>query len=289
MPDAAHVESLPALAADSHQGWRAQLSLAFTRTGSRTWLSRRTHVGPLVVQKPFYPEGDEVCQCIIVHPPGGIAGGDSIELQADVGAGAHVQLTTPGATKWYRAAGRRAAQSIAFEVAQDAILEWCPQSTIVFDGADAKSNINVQLRGNARYIGWDTVCLGRTASDERFGDGLWRQSIDIERDDALVWSERASVRGASRLLSSPVGLNAAPVFGTFVAVPFDCNPALLAECRDHDPLEGEGAVTCIGDVLIARYRGKSSEAAHAYFITLWSVVRPRMMGRVAVVPRIWRT
>ena len=289
MPDAARIESLPALAADSHHGWRAQLSLAFTRTGSRTRLSRRAHVGPLVVQKPFYPEGDEVCQCIIVHPPGGIAGGDSIELQADVGAGAHAQLTTPGAAKWYRAAGRRAAQSIAFNVAADAILEWCPQGTIVFDGADARSNLRVALRGNARYIGWDTVCLGRTASDERFGSGSWRQWVDIERDDALVWSERASVRGASRLLSSPVGLNAAPVFGTFVAVPFDCNPALLAEYRIHTPMEGEGGVTCIGDVLIARYRGQSSEAAHAYFITLWSVVRPRMIGRAAVLPRIWRT
>src|SRR4029077_12089900 len=117
--------------------WHAHLALGFARTDACTRLVRRTHEGPLVVQKPLYPEGGDVCQCIIVHPPGGIAGGDRVELHAVVEAGAHAQLTTPGATRWYRNAGPPEKQRIAFHVAEGASLEWLPQGTIVFDGAHA--------------------------------------------------------------------------------------------------------------------------------------------------------
>lgn len=272
-----------------HADWRARLQLGFVREGARTVLARRTHQGPMVVQKPLYPEGDGVCQCIVVHPPAGIAGGDHLALAVDVGAGAHVQLTTPGATKWYRAAGRRATQRIDCEVAAGAVLEWLPQGTIVFDGADADSAVRIALARDAAYMGWDVVCLGRTASGERFHSGLWRQRTEILRDDALVWSERTRLDGASQLLASPAGLNGAPVFGTFVAMSGTFDDALLAACRRIAPAAGDGSVTRLPGALVARYRGDASEAAHGYFAALWALVRPQLTGRAPVLPRIWRT
>src|SRR5262249_47376317 len=151
--------------------WRARLALHIERDGTRSRLAQRAHEGPLVVQKPLYPEGDAVCQCIVVHPPGGIAGGDALEIDVDVGEDAWLQLTTPGAAKWYRAAGLRATQDVRIRIAAGATCEWLPQATIVFDGVDAASALRVDLAADSAYLGWDIVCLGRTASNERFAHG----------------------------------------------------------------------------------------------------------------------
>lgn len=289
MPGAAPASSQVDPLEPRHAPWRARLALAFEHGQSRTTLARREHQGPLVVQKPLHPEGPEVCQCVVVHPPGGIAGGDAIELDVAVGAGAHAQLTTPGAAKWYRAAGRRAAQDVAIRVADGAVLEWLPQGTIVFDGADASSTLRVELAPTAVWIGWDVVCLGRTASAERFTHGQWRQRIEIVRGHALVWSERAVLRGGSPLLASPAGLNGAPVFGTFVAMAPALPADLVSACRALAPVEGDGAVTRLPHALVARWRGHAMEAAHAYFAALWAVARPALTARTAVPPRIWAT
>src|SRR5271166_1361303 len=122
------------IAAAASAGWRGELALAYERSGKRTVLVRRAHRGPLVVQKALYPEGEAVCQSVILHPPAGIVGGDQLALEVDVGDGAWAQLTTPGAAKWYRSAGPRAQQTLAFSVRAKATLEWLPQETIIFDG-----------------------------------------------------------------------------------------------------------------------------------------------------------
>jgi urease accessory protein len=269
--------------------WNARLELAFDRDGVRTRLARRSHEGPLVVQKPLYPEGGDVCQCIVVHPPGGIAGGDHLRLSVDVGPGARAQLTTPGAAKWYRANGRPSAQRIELSVAEGGVLEWLPQSSILFDGIDARSDVRVHLARDSVYLGLDVVCLGRTASDERFSHGAWRQCVDIERDDALIWSEHVFLRGDDPLLHAKPGLNGAPVFGTFAAMATHIPDDLIVACRRPAPVRGDGSVTRLPHAIIARYRGDSTEAAHAYLTALWALVRPALTGRTAVAPRIWST
>jgi len=275
--------------AEASNAWRARLDLAFDRDGPRTRLARRSHEGPLVVQKPMYPEGDEVCQCIVVHPPGGIAGGDRLRLAVDVAAGARAQLTTPGAAKWYRADGRPSSQQLDFTVAPGAVLEWLPQSSIVFDGVDARSDVRVRVGRDGVYMAFDVVCLGRTASGETFDTGTWRQRVDVERDGALVWSERLVLRGDDALLRSKPGLNGAPVFGTFAVMAAHIPDDLVAACRMPAPTRGDGSVTRVAHGIIGRYLGPSTEAAHAYFTALWTIVRPALTGRAAVPPRIWST
>ena len=241
------------------------------------------------MQKPLYPEGDEVCQCIVVHPPGGIAGGDQLRLTVDVGRDARAQLTTPGAAKWYRADGRPSAQHLEFSVAEGAVLEWLPQASILFDGIDARSDVRVRLACDSVYIAFDIVCLGRTASNERFTHGSLRQSLDLSRGAALVFCERAAIDGGDRMLQSGAILKGAPVFGTLVAAGATIPDDLLAACRAVVCTEGDGAVTRLPDALVARYRGESASAARTYFANLWRLLRPLLAGRDAVLPRIFST
>jgi len=278
-----------ARAAHTHPTWRAELALEFERRGPRTVLARRRHDGPLVVQKPFYPEGDGVCHAIVVHPPAGIAGGDELRLDVDVGTGAHALLTTPGAGKWYRSAGRGASQGIQLTVRSRAALEWLPQETIVYDGASAALQTNVSLAAEASYLGWEIVCLGRTGSGERFTRGVLSLATEVRRGDRLVWIERARIEGGGRLLDAPVGMRGAPVFGTLVAVGGIISRQTLDQLRAEAPLVGEGATTHLPELLVARYLGPSTEAARDYFARLWSILRPALAGREAVRPRIWGT
>ena len=153
--------------------WHAELELAYGRFGDSTRPTQRRHLGPLRVQKHLYAEGPQVCQHIIVHPPGGIAGGDRLNISADVGENAWAQLTSPGAAKWYRANGP-AYQQIELQIAAGATLEWLPQETIVYAGAQAQLDTRIELQGDARLCYWDMVALGRPASGERFASSAPR-------------------------------------------------------------------------------------------------------------------
>jgi len=270
-------------------GWRAALALGYERRGARTVLATRRHDGPLVVQKPLYPEGDAICHTIVVHPPGGIAGGDALSLDVAVGRQAHALLSTPGAARWYRTAGPWATQRLAFDVAPAAVLEWLPQETIVFDAALAAFSSEVHLAEDARYIGWEVLCLGRTGSGERFARGACRLSNAIRRGGRLLWIERGTIEGGGAILDSSAGLRGQPVCGTLIAAAPEIDDALLVACRRLAPTRGEGAVTRLPEVLVARYLGDSSESARRYFAALWSVLRPALVGIEATEPRIWRT
>ncbi len=269
------------------RSWKAGLSLEFGFADQKTTLSRNIHDGPLVVQKPLYPEGGEVCHAIVVHPPGGIAGGDELTLRVSVGTGGAALLTTPGAAKWYRSAGPWARQTAAFNV--QGVLEWLPQETIIFDGALAETAYDVNLGAKAGIIGWDIACLGRTGSGERFTRGSLRSSIRIRRENRLLWLERGRIDGGARLLDSPAGLAGSPVYGTLFASLLNFDRKIIQPLRELKPTSGAGAVTLLPGVLLARYLGDSSEAARRYFVALWRILRPALTGRDATEPRIWRT
>lgn len=271
--------------------WHARLSLGFECRADATVLARREHLGPLRVQKALYPEGESVCHAIVLHPPSGIAGGDRLEIDVDVGAHGQALLTTPGAGKWYRSAQPEATQTLTFRVGEGAGLEWLPQESIIFDGARAGMSARVELAATARFFGWDILCLGRRASGEQFRHGALALATRIERDGRPIWLERGRLDGGSALFGSPAGLAGFSVVGTLWATGTDLDPATLAECRaiEADEAGARHGLSALPDLLVARYLGHSSEAARGWFAALWRVLRPDYMGRAAVAPRIWNT
>ena len=269
--------------------WHAELHLGFARAGERTVLRENRHRGPLRVQKALYPEGDAVCQAILLHPPSGIAGGDQLQISITAAAQSHAQITTPGAGKWYRSGGQNAAQHVSLTVEEGATLEWLPQETIVFDGARARMETHVSLAADSNYIGWDILCLGRAASGERFEHGKFELFYRVDRNNCPIWIERGCIAGNDAMLSSPAGWAGASVSGTLLAA-FPHTPELLAACRAIAPADAAcHALTALPGLLIARYLGDSSEAARLWFAALWAVIRPVCCGRPAITPRIWNT
>ncbi len=284
---------LPSTQPATSPTWHAELSLGFARQGERSVLRENRHRGPLRVQKALYPEGDTLCQAILLHPPSGIAGGDHLAIDITVDGDAMAQITTPGAGKWYRSSGAEASQRVTLSVAEGATLEWLPQETIVFDGARARMETRVRLAADSRYIGWDILCLGRAAAGERFENGRFDLFYRVDRNDRPIWLERGGFAGSDEMLASPAGWAGATVCGTllcsFPELPQQA-AGLLESCRTIAPTDGAShALSALPGMLVARYLGDSSEAARLWFTALWAVLRPACCARPAVIPRIWNT
>ncbi|MBV4476245.1 urease accessory protein UreD [Pseudomonas botevensis] len=278
--------NLPLTTALFTPSWHAELELAYARFGDCTRPVRRRHLGPLRVQKHLYAEGPQVCQHIIVHPPGGIAGGDRLDISARVERDAWAQITSPGAAKWYRAAGP-AYQKLELNVAAGATLEWLPQETIVYSAAQAELSTSIELEGDARLFYWDVVALGRPASGERFDLGHFQAHLDIRRDGRLLWHERQRIVGNDGLLDSPIGLDGHPVFATLL-VSGEIDAELLERCRSLGHAV-RGDLTQLPGLLVARCLAGEALQARAWLIELWRLLRPALLGREALPPRIWNT
>ena len=161
------------------------------------------HEWPLRILQSLYPEGEGICHNVLVHPPGGLVGGDRLDLAVKVGAGAHGLLTTPGASRFYRSLGEEALQDTRLELAEGARLEWLPMEALCYSGCLAENRLQMQLAPGAELLGWDITALGLPQSDQPFVAGRFRQHIEWPG----VWLERAEIEAQDqRLLASPLGL-----------------------------------------------------------------------------------
>jgi urease accessory protein len=269
--------------------WRANLDLSFARRGDRTLLAARSHQGPLQIQKALYPDGPGICHVTVLHPPGGVAGGDALAVAARLDAGSRVCLTTCGATKWYRCPRAEAQQQLHFSVEEGGALEWLPRESILFDGSKAAMQLDVELAAGAQFLGWEILCFGRRASGEGWHRGGLRLRTRIRQAGHPLWCERANLEAGSGFDSSPVGLGGYSVTGILVAAGADIGAELLGACRAVVPRARDSrvGVTRIPKVLLARYLGHSSQDAFHWFTSIWTLLRPALLNQPAIAPRLW--
>ena len=267
-------------------GWQACLELGLEKRGLRTVAAHRRHYGPLAVQRPFYPEGD-VCHLYLLHPPGGVVGGDTIDIRVRAGTRARALVTTPGATKFYRSAGATAAVTQTLQVDAGAVLEWLPQEAILFQGAVARQQTRVELATGACFAGWDILCLGRPANAEPFVPGRLDISLEVWRDGVPVLIDRLRVDDDGDL-GGAAGLRRHPVTATLLATPATVDD--VQQLRELAFAGGtELGVTLLDDLLAARLLADDTAAAKEVLQTAWRMLRPGYGGRPAQLPRIWAT
>jgi urease accessory protein len=274
-------------------GWRARLSIRYRRDGDAT-RAHDLHHGPLRVLRPLYPEGPGICHHVLVHPPGGVVGGDALEVELELEPAAHALITTAGATRFYRSSGAAACQRARLVLGEGARLEWLPLETLAYSGCIAANHTTLTLAPTAQAIGWELLALGLPAAGEPFESGRFEQRIEVPGR----WLERGVLSADDRLLrDSPLGLAGQPVLATmwFVAGrawPASEHDALLDAARETvgaSALAGRAGVTAPQPgVLVLRALAPGVEPAMALLKAVRAAWRRAAWGLAAHPPRVWR-
>jgi urease accessory protein len=274
--------------------WTGHLALDYRHDGERT-LAHDRHSGPLRVLRALHPEGPHVCHHVLVHPPGGIVGGDVLHIEVALQPAAHALITTPSATRFYRSAGEAASQSLSARVDRGARLEWLPLETICHSAALAENRMRFELAPGAEMIGWDVLALGLPASGAPFESGHYRQHIEVPG----VWLERALIAGTDRrLLESPVGFAGHSVLATmwFAAgepIADERREALQDSAREvctaHSLARWSGCTSPSAPVIVLRALAPRVEPAMDLLQQVWARWREVAWNLPACAPRVWRT
>lgn len=275
-------------------GWLAQLILGFSDRGDKTVLKHRSQVGPLSVQRPLYPE-KHICHVYLLHPPGGVVGGDELDIQVSAQSGCHALVTTPGATKFYRSDERIAVQTQHLVVEAGAVLEWLPQENIFFPDSHAKVNSRIDLHGDAQFMGWEIHCFGRPALNETFSLGQLRGKTEIFHDGQRLLTEQLKLDGGDTLFLRS-GLQSFPMVASFYIsnglnicddlALFEHLQTFIADLQHETLVLG---ITHIERLIVVRALGHWSEEIIHAFGLVWQQVRIHSTGRKPDLPRIWAT
>lgn len=291
---------------DSHKplynadNWQASIRMQFSLRQQKTRMTQCHHYGPLRVQRPFYPEShtqqtsacdstqNELAHIYLLHPPGGVVGGDQLSIELKLEQNSQVLLTTPGSGKFYYSPHKTASLQQRFHLDANASLEWLPQENILFRGARLHARSRFYLHRQASLIAWDITCLGRPSNAERFDDGLLNGQLEIYIDQSLVLVESSHVFDAEAL-DYIAGLRSKPIQASLFAYP--ANQALLETVREFIASFDSHCIgaTLIDDLLVIRALDDNTEHLKNRLIDIWTVLRPAILKRTAQPPRIWST
>lgn len=273
--------------------WHGSLNLVFANHDRQTQLIRDRSQAPLKIQRPFYPENADICHSVILHTAGGIVGGDKLSLDFHLQPNAKALITTAAASKIYRSNGLEAKQTIDIKLDSGAYLEWFPQETIVFNGAIYRQDLRVELAPNSTYLSWEITRFGRTARNEKFLQGEWRNYTEIWQEGTPLWIDRQWLPAGEEIINSPHGLAGQPIVASLAAIGPTVSPEIVQKIREiwqNQPnfsSRGEAGVTRLTKGLLCRYRGSSTTEVRNWFKDVWHLLRLSYLGRPSCPPRVW--
>ena len=281
--------------------WPAHLQLTYRRDscdGITRTVAHDRHSGPLRVLQALYPEGPQVCHHVLVHPPGGIVGGDTLTVEVQAGPGSRALITTPGATRFYRSNGPWAEQTTSLTLAENARLEWLPLETLAYDQCLARNSLTMQLAPGAVLLGWDLLALGLPAAAKPFAHGQFINRLQWPG----VWLEHGHLDALdTQLLHSPLGLAGRTCIGTLwlacgtglgrqpLELLLDSAREVIGQAGAEKWPDVVAGVTALEPrLLVLRLLAQHTESAFALLRAVRARWRPLALGLPAHEPRIWR-
>lgn len=288
---------------DVRSGWKANLNLTFVNRGDKTVVKHRSQSGPLAIQRPLYPDGT-TCHTYLLHPPGGVVGGDTLSIDVTAESRASVLMTTPGATKFYRSDKRYAVQKQVLRVKADARLDWLPQENIFFPSAHARIDTEVHLESGAQFWGWEMHCFGRPALNEGFDAGQLVGNTVFFLDGRRVLTEGLNFSGGDNLMINK-GLLGRSMIGSFYFTSDDPSELELVQSllitiqQQLSDLQSDSrrtailpltiGVTFLDGLMVVRALADWSEDVLFAFSHIWQSVQQVRQGVAPAIPRIWIT
>lgn len=274
--------------------WHAKLDIDYQVESART-VARHQHTGPLRVLQSLYPEGDAICHNVLVHPPGGLVGGDTLDISVAASGNAHGLITTPGATRFYRSAGEPAVQQTRITLQDQARLEWLPLEAICYNSCLAQNRLTLELGREAEFMGWDITAFGLPGAGLPFLAGDFLQHIEVPG----VWLERGHMDASdTRLMDGPLGLAGQRCMASlfFVSgVPLERNRReagldIARQIMAAHALHATAGATCPNpQVMVVRVLSPLVEPAADLLRQVWMAWRAHFWQLSAVSPRIWST
>ncbi len=281
---------------NSRSGWHGQLQLTYRHRRAKTQAIEHHGIAPLKVQRAFYPEGDAICHNTILHTAGGIVGGDRLQISIDLQPQSRAVITTAAAGKIYGSNYNLASQTIVQNISDNACLEWLPQETIIFNGANFHQHLRVNLAPTASWLGWEILRFGRTARGEKFTHGIWKSATEVYRQGYPIWIDRQLLTGDETIDRVNI-LAGYPIVGSFAwiapgdSVPADAGVSKELVINARSLFTGEPSrigVTRLSAGLLCRYRGDSTTEVRRWFTAVWHLLRSSFLNSPPIHPRVWQ-
>lgn len=284
--------ALPPRPVDALPRAEGRLDISFARRGAATVLGGLYQQGSAKARLPKV-HGGAPPEAVFINLAGGITGGDRFHQHATFGEGSHAVITSQAAEKIYRASAGAAPAIVqnTLNVAADAVAEWLPQETIIFNGAKLRRRLHADLVDSARLMACEAMVFGRTAMGETVLTGSFRDDWRIAVDGTLVFADALCLEGAIQdQLDRPAVARGGRALASLLYVGADAE-AMLAPARqalDKHADEGQrAAVSRMGPVLLARFIAADLVRLKPMLAAGIEAVRDAA-GLPGGLPKLWR-
>lgn len=270
------------------------------RFGQRGGVTRLAHLyqrDPLRVLFPTPDVGDPAL-AVIVTTSGGLVAGDRLDIAVELATGAAAHVTASAAEKIYRSTGPTTTIKQTLSIGPDAVLEFLPPETILFDGARLRRETTVELAPGSAFLGGDIVIFGRRARGERFVSGFLREVWELRRSGDLVWGDALHLENevgedhVGRIIDDPACFDGAAAFATmFLSPPAADARSLLETARlvqSSSATRGlRAGATAVSGLVIARWLAADAAVLRRAYADLACHFRSAALGLPNRLPRVW--